>query len=184
MSSRTALLTAESQHGRRTHTGGDLRAAHVGETVVLKGWVDTRRDLGGLIFIDLRDRYGLTQVVFAPQIADAAMETAEQLRSEYVISVRGEVRRRSDETVNPKLPTGEVEVWVDSLEVLAVSDAPPFVVTAHEEKQQKANVELRLQYRYLDLRRPTLQHNLLLRHKLYQATRRYFDQHNFVEVET
>ncbi|MEL6772400.1 MAG: aspartate--tRNA ligase [Bacteroidota bacterium] len=185
MSSRaTSLLTAASQHGRRTYTGGDLRATHVGDTVVLKGWVDTRRDLGGLIFIDLRDRYGLTQIVFAPQIANEAMAKAEQLRSEYVISVHGQVRRRSDETVNPKLPTGEVEVWVDSLEVLAVSAAPPFVVTAHEEKQQKTNEELRLQYRYLDLRRPALQHNLLLRHKLYQATRRYFDQHSFVEVET
>jgi aspartyl-tRNA synthetase len=173
-----------SPHGPRTHTNGALRTEHVGQTVTLKGWVDTRRDLGGLIFIDLRDRYGLTQVVFSPQVNQGAYEAAEKLRSEAVISISGEVREREADQVNPKLPTGEVEVWVDDLEVLNTAEPLPFVVTAHEEKQQKTNEELRLQYRYLDLRRPALQQNLLLRSKLYQSVRRYFDAHDFVEVET
>jgi len=173
-----------SPHGPRTHTNGALRDEHVGQTVTLKGWVDTRRDLGGLIFLDLRDRYGLTQVVFSPQVNQAAYEEASALRSEAVISVRGEVRERDADQVNPKLPTGHVEVWVDDLEVLNVAEPLPFVVTAHEEKQQKTNEELRLRYRYLDLRRPALQQNLLLRSKLYQSARRYFDTHDFVEVET
>jgi aspartyl-tRNA synthetase len=173
-----------SPHGPRTHTNGALRAEHVGQTVTLKGWVDTRRDLGGLLFLDLRDRYGLTQVVFSPQVNQAAYEEASALRSEAVISVRGEVRERDADQVNPKLPTGHVEVWVDDLEVLNVAEALPFVVTAHEEKQQNTNEELRLRYRYLDLRRPALQRNLLLRSKLYQSVRRYFDRHDFVEVET
>ncbi|MEP0545436.1 MAG: aspartate--tRNA ligase [Rhodothermales bacterium] len=173
-----------SEHAPRTHTNGALRDEHVGQTVTLKGWVDTRRDLGGLIFIDLRDRYGLTQVVFSPQVAQAAYENAEKLRTEAVISVRGEVRRRDADQVNPKLATGEIEVWVDDVEILNTAEPLPFVVTAHEEKQQNTNEELRLQYRYLDLRRPALQQNLLLRSKLYQSVRRYFDGHDFVEVET
>ena len=186
MSSKTPqpLLSVEDTHGHRTHDCGKLRDAHVGETVVIKGWVDTRRDLGGLIFIDLRDRFGLTQVVFSPQFNETAHEVANALRNEFVVSVRGRVATRSEETVNPKLPTGTVEVHADDLLILNRSEALPFNVSSHEEKRVDANEELRLRYRYLDMRRPELQNNLVLRHKLYQSVRRYFDQHDFLEVET
>ena len=169
---------------RRTHTCGELRRDHIGNDVVLKGWVDTRRDLGGVIFIDLRDRFGLTQIVFSPQDDVQAYEKAVSLRSEFVVSVRGKVTARAEETVNPKLPTGEVEVRITDLEILTASEALPFAVSSHDEKRTLANEDLRLRYRYLDLRRPELQRNLVLRHKLYQATRRYLDAHAFVEIET
>jgi aspartyl-tRNA synthetase len=171
-------------HGPRTHTCGDLRPEHVGQEVVLKGWVDTQRDLGGVIFVDLRDRYGLTQLVFSPQDSLNAYQKAERLRSEYVISVRGVVQKRAPETVNPKLATGEVEVRVHDLVVLNTSEPLPFPISAHEEKRTAASEDVRLKYRYLDLRRPELQRNLLLRHRVYQVTRQYFDAHGFVEVET
>ncbi|MEX0747481.1 MAG: aspartate--tRNA ligase, partial [Rhodothermales bacterium] len=171
-------------HPQRTHTCGGLGQEDVGQEVLLKGWVDTRRDLGGVIFIDLRDRYGLTQIVFSPQDNEAAYEVAEGLRGEYVISVRGVVRERSAETINPKLPTGKVEVRVHDLIVLNTSEPIPFPVSAHEEKRRVASEDVRLRYRYLDLRRTELQQIVLLRHKVYQATRRYFDLHHFVEVET
>ena len=174
--------TTAPQHGRRTHTCGALRADDVGREVVLKGWVDTKRNLGGLVFADLRDRHGLTQIVFAEEVADEAYATAERLRGEDVVSVTGVVRER--ESKNPDLPTGDVEVYVRDIEVLNTAEPLPFVISAHEERQQKASEDLRLQYRYLDLRRPALQHNLILRHRLYQAVRRYFDRHDFVEVET
>ncbi|MEM1095690.1 MAG: aspartate--tRNA ligase [Bacteroidota bacterium] len=174
----------QDPHPQRSHTCGDLRLDHVGQTVTLKGWVDTRRDLGGLIFIDLRDRFGLTQVVFSPQDNQAAYDLADRLRVEDVISVQGAVDNRSDETINPKLPTGKVEVRVSDLVVLNVAEPVPFSVSAHAEKRKLANEELRLRYRYLDLRRPELQQNIVLRHRVYQATRRYFDEHDFVEVET
>ena len=180
----SSTFTGVDTHPPRTHTCGALRAEHVGETVVLKGWVDTRRDLGGVLFIDLRDRYGLTQIVFEPSLSEEAHTAAYNLRNEFVISVRGEVRPRSDETVNPKLPTGEVEVYVHELIVLNAAEPMPFTVSAHEEKRTKANEELRLTYRYLDLRRAELQDKLLTRHRFYQVTRRYFDEHDFVEIET
>lgn len=168
----------------RTHTCGALRAENINETVVLNGWVDTRRDLGGVIFIDIRDRFGLTQVVFSPQDAPESYHLAESLRSEYVISVRGTVRPRSDETINAKLATGAIEVRGLALEILNTAEPVPFAVSAHEEKAKKVNEELRLKYRYLDLRRPALQENLLLRHKIYQVTRKHFDENDFIEVET
>ena len=179
---RTAF--GQDTHASRTHTCGALRRDQVGQTVILKGWVDTRRDLGGVIFIDLRDRYGLTQIVCSPQDNPAAYAVADTLRSEYVISVRGRVAPRSEETINPKLPTGAVEVRVEELIVLNTSEPPPFMISAHEEKRRHTNEDLRLRYRYLDLRRPEFQQNLFLRHRLYQATRRHFDRHDFVEVET
>ncbi len=171
-------------HPTRTYTAGELRHANVGEAVILKGWVDTRRDLGGVIFIDLRDRYGLTQIVFSPQDNVDAHAAAEALRSEFVISVKGIVRDRSAETVNPKLPTGEVEVRAHELVILNESEPVPFTLSAHEEKQVKTNEDLRLKYRYLDMRRSDLQNKMLTRHRFYQITRKYYDQHNFVEVET
>ncbi len=169
-------------HGDRTHTCGALREGDAGQEVVLKGWVDTLRNFGGLHFIDLRDRYGLTQLVFSPEIDAALAELAEKLRMEDVISVRGEVRVR--ERKNDQMPTGDVEVYVSDVEVLAVADTPPFVVSENDPRSTKAGEDLRLKYRYLDLRKPRLQQNLLLRSKLYQSTRRYFDENDFVEVET
>jgi aspartyl-tRNA synthetase len=171
-------------HSPRTHTCGELREEHVGREVVLKGWVDTRRDLGGLIFIDLRDRHGLTQIVFSPQDNAEAYHSAEALRNEFVISVRGRVDNRSEETINPRLPTGRVEVRITDLALLNTSEPLPFNISAHEEKRTLAGEDLRLKYRYLDLRRPEMQKNLVLRHRLYQVTRRHFDQHGFLEVET
>lgn len=184
VSSRKNLVASSDHHGLRSHNCGELRNADVGQEVIIKGWVDTRRDLGGLIFIDLRDRFGLTQVVFSPQFDAQAHELANVLRNEYVISVRGRVELRAEETINPKLPTGTVEVHVTNLLILNSSEALPFHVSAHDEKRVDANEELRLKYRYLDMRRPDLQRNLVLRHKLYQSVRRFFDGHDFLEVET
>ena len=171
-------------HALRTHTCGALTMGDIGRDVILKGWVDTRRDLGGVIFIDLRDRYGLTQIVFSPQDDAASHAAADRLRSEFVVSIQGRVQRRSEDTINPKLPTGELEVRVHDLAVLAPAAAPPFVVTAHASKSQHAGEDLRLQYRYLDLRRPAVQERLIVRHHVYQVIHRYFDQHGFIEVET
>ena len=171
-------------HGPRTHTCGELTPEDIGTEVVLKGWVDTRRDLGGVIFIDLRDRYGLTQIVFSPQDNPEAHAKAERLHVEDVISVRGIVTARAPENVNPKLPTGAIEVRVNEVLLLNRADPLPFPVSAHEEKTTLANEELRLKYRYLDLRRRELQRNLLLRHQLYQITRQHLSNHQFVEIET
>jgi aspartyl-tRNA synthetase len=168
------------QYKKRTHTCGELRSSHIGQIVTLNGWVDTRRDLGGVIFIDLRDRYGKTQIVFNPKHHQQAHELAGELRSEYVISVTGVVERRPQGTENPKLSTGEIDVLISELGILNKSETPPFAI----EDEIDTNEDLRLKYRYLDLRRPEMQHRLLFRHKLYQVTRKYFDQHHFIEVET
>jgi aspartyl-tRNA synthetase len=164
----------------RTHTCGELREKNIGEKVVLNGWVDTRRDLGGLIFIDLRDRYGITQVVFEPGFDEKAHSAAKALRSEFVISVEGVVRHRPAETENPDLPTGFVDIMVNNLIILNEAKTPPFPI----EDKNNASEDLRLKYRYLDLRRPALQNNMLLRHKVYQLTRKYFDENSFIEIET
>ena len=161
-----------------------MRPDDVGNDVVLKGWVDTWRDLGGLIFIDVRDRYGLTQVVFSPQDNADAYEIASSLRNEYVISVKGKAQLREGDTVNKSLPTGHVEVRGENVAILSATEPLPFQVSERSEKATVPNEDLRLKYRYLDLRRSKLQNNLLLRHKFYQSTRRYFDDQNFVEVET
>ncbi len=165
---------------RRTHTCGELREKNIGERVVLNGWVDNRRDLGGVIFIDLRDRYGITQVVFEPAFNIEAHELAKKLRSEYVISVKGVVRHRPEDTENPSLPTGMIDVKVDKLVILNEAETPPFQI----KDEIDVNEDLRLKYRYLDLRRPRMQKNLLLRHKVYQIVRKYFDENDFVEIET
>ncbi|HOJ37285.1 MAG TPA: aspartate--tRNA ligase [Ignavibacteriales bacterium] len=158
----------------RTHTCGELTLKNVGEKVVLNGWVQTRRDLGGLIFIWLRDRYGITQVVFEN------IENAKELRSEYVVSIEGIVRKRPEGQENKKLITGDIEVLCENLVILNPAQTPPFPI----EDELDVNEELRLKYRYLDLRRPKMQRNLLLRHKIAQITRNYFDKNNFVEIET
>jgi aspartyl-tRNA synthetase len=169
-----------SSFRKRTHTCGELRASEIGKTVTLTGWVDTRRDLGGVIFIDLRDRYGKTQVVFNPQRSPAAHTLAKELRSEFVISATGVVERRPAGTDNPGLATGEIDVMGSELEILNRAETPPFPI----DDEVDAGEELRLKYRYLDLRRPSLQQNLIFRHRLYQTVHRYFDELNFIEVET
>jgi aspartyl-tRNA synthetase len=165
---------------KRTHTCGELRALHIGQTVTLTGWVQIRRDLGGLIFVDLRDRYGKTQVVFASQFDEATYETAKVVRSEFVLSVTGVVAARPSGQENAELPTGAIEVDVRELSILNKAETPPFAI----EEESQAGEDLRLKYRYLDLRRPDMQRNLLLRHRGYQVVRSYYDRNNFVEVET
>jgi aspartyl-tRNA synthetase len=169
---------------KRTHHCNELRPAHIGQTVTLTGWVHSRRDLGGLIFIDIRDREGRTQTVFDPSdLAKELFEQAAALRSECVVAVTGKVRQRPPGTNNPKIPSGEVEVAASQLEVLNYADVLPFPVD-DPEIASKVNEELRLQYRYLDLRRPEMARNLRLRSKVATATRVFFDEQGFLEVET
>jgi len=163
----------------RTHTCGALRPADVGAGVVLLGWVHRVRDLGGLLFIDVRDREGITQIVFDNDDA-AQMAKAKRLRSEYVIGVTGLARRRSAETINPKLDTGEVEVVVRQLAILNEAKTPPFPIA----DETPVSEDVRLKYRYLDLRRPRLASNMVLRHKVAATVRKYFDANGFLEVET
>lgn len=165
---------------RRTHNCGELRQSNIGENVILNGWVDTRRDLGGLIFIDLRDRYGITQIVFEPNFNEKAHLEAGNLRSEFVISIEGIVRKRPPETDNSEIATGHIDVMANKLVILNDARTPPFPIKDKIETSE----DIRLKYRYLDLRRYVVQKNLLLRHKMYQLTRQYFDQKNFVEIET
>jgi aspartyl-tRNA synthetase len=169
---------------KRTHHCNELRPAHIGQTVTLSGWVHSRRDLGGLIFIDVRDREGRTQTVFDPSdLPKDLFERAAALRSECVVSITGKVRQRPAGTNNPKIPTGEVEIMVKELEVLNVAEVLPFPVD-DPEVAGKVNEELRLKYRYLDLRRPEMARNLRLRSKVATATRVFMDEQGFLEVET
>lgn len=163
----------------RTHSCGELRPQHAGESVRLCGWVHRRRDLGGLVFLDLRDRSGIVQVVASPQ-APEAHAAAQEVRAEYVVQVQGTVALRPPHTVNPKLPTGEVEVRAERLEVLNPARTPPFEIATSEAVEEG----VRLRYRYLDLRRPEMQTNLLLRHRLAQAARSFLSAEGFVEIET
>jgi len=165
---------------KRSHTCGELRLADAGTTVTLNGWVDTRRDLGGVIFIDLRDRYGLTQIVFSPQDDAEAHALADQLRSEFVIGIEGQVIARTPENVNSKLPTGGVEVRVKKLLIYSKADTTPFEII----DDTRTNEDVRLKYRYLDLRRPIMQQNLMLRSQIAVTVRNYFHENKFVEVET
>ena len=169
---------------KRTHHCNELRPAHIGQTVTLSGWVHSRRDLGGLIFIDIRDREGRTQTVFDPSdLTPELFAQAAALRSECVVSLTGKVRARPAGTNNDKIPTGEVEVGVTALEVLNMAEVLPFPVD-DPEIANKVNEELRLQYRYLDLRRPEMARNLKVRSKVAIATRSYMDEQGFLEVET
>ena len=164
----------------RTHSCNDLRKANVGDEVVLMGWVLRRRDHGGVIFIDLRDRWGLTQIVFNPETNLEAHAKAHQLRSEWVLAVRGKVEARPDDMANPKLATGEIEVMVNELRILNSSETPPFPL----DEDIDISDNLRLQYRYLDLRRPEMAANMVMRHKAVQAVRTYLDEHGFLDIET
>jgi aspartyl-tRNA synthetase len=165
---------------QRTIKCGEVTAKNIGQEVRLNGWVQRRRDHGGVIFIDLRDRWGVVQVVFDPTKAPEAHSIAEDVRSEYVLSVQGAVRRRPDGTDNPKLATGEVEVAADQLIILNASKTPPFQIADDVEVDEL----LRLKYRYLDLRRPAMQEKIILRHKLVKLMRDFMDDHDFLEVET
>jgi len=165
---------------KRTCYCGELNRDHIGEQVVVAGWVQGRRDHGGLIFIDLRDRQGMVQVVFDQQKNANFFSQAEKLRSEYVIAVQGEVVARSEETVNPKLFTGEIEITTEDLEVLSTAKTPPFYI----EDELDTDENLRLAYRYLDLRRGEMQKSLQLRHRVTMATREYLDRAGFWEIET
>ena len=159
---------------------GDLRKEHVGRQVTLYGWVHRRRDHGGVIFVDLRDHTGIVQTIFSPEETPAAHKVARELRNEFVIGVKGLVRPRPEDTVNPELSTGEVEVVGTTLHILSRALTPPFQV----EDDTDAGEELRLKYRYLDLRRPVMQRNFRLRHRVCLAVRQYFDREGFIEVET
>jgi aspartyl-tRNA synthetase len=164
----------------RTHRCGDLRSSDIGGRVTLCGWVHTRRDHGGVTFIDLRDTAGLVQVVFNPEVSSDAHDAAQALRSEFCVRVSGEVRARPEGTVNDRLPTGEVEVASDGIEILSRAETPPFQLDEFSETDEL----LRLRYRYLDLRRERMQENLKLRHSIISAIRRFMDEEGFVEVET
>ena len=161
-------------------TNGQLRAENAGQEVTLTGWVNRRRDHGGLIFIDLRDRYGITQVVFNPKVQPEAHAVASDLRNEYVIAVTGTVNHRPEGTVNPKMATGEIELEAHTIEILNAAKTPPFYIN----EEVDVDESLRLKYRYLDLRRQKMQQNVLLRYQLTRHMRRYLDERGFVDVET
>ncbi len=164
----------------RTHTCGELRTEQTGQTVTLSGWVNRRRDHGGLIFLDLRDRYGVTQVVFNPAVSPQAHAVATQARGEFVLQIQGEVRNRPSDMINPKLATGEIEVAAGDITILNPAKTPPFYIS----EETPVDETLRLKYRYLDLRHPRLQHNLILRHRIVKFIRDYLDARNFLEIET
>lgn len=168
----------------RTHYCGQLRQQHLGETVTLYGWVDRRRDHGGVIFLDLRDRTGIVQIVSDPQRTPEFYHLAEKLRNEFVVQITGRVSQRPEDSLNPKLPTGEIEIYADQIELLnTVRKQLPFQVSTAETEQVRE--ELRLKYRYLDLRRERMMKNLQLRHEVIKAIRRFLeDQQGFIEVET
>jgi len=164
---------------KRTHNCGELNKSHIDEQITLNGWVDNRRDLGGIIFIDLRDRYGITQIAFTEE--DPKLhKRAEKLRGEFVIGIKGMVEHRSEENVNPKIATGNIEIRVSELKVYAQAETPPFEIKDDLETGE----DLRLNYRYLDLRGPVLQNKLMVRSKAYQHIRNFFYEHDFLEVET
>jgi aspartyl-tRNA synthetase len=167
------------ENWKRSHTCGELRREHAGKEISLMGWIDSWRDHGGVFFVDLRDRYGKTQIVFHPG-AGEMYQKAKDLRSEYVIAVRGEVALRPPGMVNKNIATGEMEVVAKELKILNPAKVTPFEISDHVD----ASEELRLKYRYLDLRRSEMQRNLFIRHRMYQVTRQYLDRHGFVEIET
>ncbi len=165
----------------RSHYCGELREEHVGQSVQLKGWVQKRRDLGGLIFLDLRDRTGIIQVVFSPEVSgEENVKTADRVRSEFVLDIKGKVVARAEGTYNNKIPTGMIEVLAEDVAIINASKTPPFMI----EDDVDASEELRLKYRYLDLRRPEMFNTLKMRHQVSTTIRNFLDQHGFLDVET
>ncbi|OGW23881.1 MAG: aspartate--tRNA ligase [Nitrospirae bacterium GWC2_42_7] len=164
----------------RDRVCGDIRETEIGSVITIAGWVFRRRDHGGLIFIDLRDRSGLCQIVFSPDVAEDAHEKAHGLRAEYVIAVTGEIRKRPEGTENPNIPTGMIEMYVQKLEVMNEASPLPY----NMEEAAEAGESLRLKHRYLDLRRPEMQKNLIMRHRISKITRDYLDEKGFLEIET
>ena len=165
---------------KRTASCGQLRKADIGKTIVLNGWVHSARDHGGLVFVDLRDRYGVTQVVFNPEEDAGLHAAARDLKSEYVIAVEGIVQARPEGTVNDAIRTGQIEVHARRMEVLSVAETPPFEIDDHA----NVNQEMRLKYRFLDLRRPSMQKNIIMRHRTAQAIRQVLNALGFLEIET
>ncbi len=165
---------------KRTSRCGDIGLSNVGEKITVMGWAHKRRDLGGVIFVDLRDRSGLLQVVFNISNNEELFKKAEGIRSEYVLAVVGEVVKRSEDTINPKISTGEIEIIVSELRILSQSETPPVYI----EEDTDVNEMVRLKYRYLDLRRPDMQRNLMLRHRVAKIARDFYDENGFLEIET
>ncbi len=168
------------EYNHRTHTCGQLRIDNIDQKVLLCGWVQSYRDHGGIIFIDLRDRDGITQIVFDPDAAKQAHQLADTFRGEDVIAITGKVRTRPDGMKNPKMPTGDIEVLAEATEILNKSETPPFMIKDNVDVSE----EIRLKYRYIDLRRPKMQQGLIMRHKICKIIRDHFDENGFIEVET
>ncbi|TWL33688.1 aspartate--tRNA ligase [Bacillus paralicheniformis] len=165
----------------RTYYCGEITEKAIGESIVLKGWVQKRRDLGGLIFIDLRDRTGIVQVVFNPDVSKDALETAESIRSEYVLDITGKVVAREEATVNPNLKTGIIEIQAESVNVLSAAKTPPFAIS---DQASEVSEDIRLKHRYLDLRRPEMFNTLKMRHNVTKAVRSFLDDNGFIDIET
>ncbi|MDR0138241.1 aspartate--tRNA ligase [Metabacillus idriensis] len=165
----------------RTYYCGEVTEAAIGEKVVLKGWVQKRRDLGGLIFIDLRDRTGIVQIVINPEVSEDALKIAEKIRSEYVLDIEGTVVGRTEGTVNPNLSTGKIEVKVEHVTIINAAKNPPFLI---EDKSEEVSEDVRLKYRYLDLRRPALLDTFKMRHNVSKSIRNFLDEKGFLDVET
>ena len=164
----------------RTHTSGQLNEQHIGESVQLIGWVQKRRDLGGLIFVDVRDRSGLVQVVFNPEISETAIQVADKLRNEYIIQVNGTVIARAENQVNANIPSGAIEVHAKEINIINEAKTPPFAI----ENNTDAGEDVRLKYRYLDLRRPAMYDTFKMRSDITKTVRRFLDDEGFLEVET
>jgi aspartyl-tRNA synthetase len=165
----------------RTYYCGEVPESAIGEKVVLKGWVAKRRDLGGVIFIDLRDRTGVVQIVFNPEISAEALAIAERVRSEYVLDITGKVVLRDEETVNPNVPTGKIEVLVENVTIINAAKNPPFMI---DDKSEEVSEDVRLKYRYLDLRRPALFNTIQMRHNVTKSMRNFLDEKGFLDIET
>lgn len=165
----------------KSHTCGELRSAHVGQTITLAGWAHRRRDHGGVVFIDLRDRFGLVQVVFNPNLSEETLALVTNIRTEWVLQVSGTVQKRPEGMVNPKMPTGEIEVIASDIKVLNPAKPLPFVLSDDDKLPEES---IRLKYRYLDLRREKMLYNLELRHKVVKFIRNYLDAKGFLEIET
>ncbi|AIS52323.1 aspartate--tRNA(Asp/Asn) ligase AspS [Thermoanaerobacter kivui] len=165
---------------KRTHMCGELTVEDVDKSVVVMGWVQRRRDHGGLVFIDLRDRTGIVQVVFSNEVSSEAFEKVQSVRSEYVLAIEGKVVKRAPENVNPKISTGEIEIYANTLKILSKSDTPPFPI----EDRSNVSEAIRLKYRYLDLRRPSMQKNLMTRFQITKVVRDFLNRNGFIEIET